>query len=311
MSVPAYHLRPNKAVDRFLLIEAIRRLEPLNGLGQYTYYSMGGPYLEDFRTVYELCNEISMVSIEKDEQVLERQKFHSPCSTIRFAHMDLFDFIRDYEADEELSIFWLDFTDLRYRNLESFMLLLGKVAEGSVVKITLRAQASDYFKNSDSFVNEFQGLMIAPHSPPPVDGRQFASAIQDIVQVAAQQALPSQLGVLFQPLTSFHYSDGSWMLTVTGVVCSRAQSQSLKDLFESWQFSNLEWANPTRIDVPFLSTKERLHLQDKLPCSDSVGDQLLAKLGYWLDPSEARTKQQLVQYADFHRHYPYFIRGVP
>ena len=65
MKQPPYHLRPNKAVDRLALVEAIKRLGRMGDLSEYTYYGLGGPYLEDFRLLYELCPEIKMVSIEE------------------------------------------------------------------------------------------------------------------------------------------------------------------------------------------------------------------------------------------------------
>lgn len=50
MTVPAYHLRPNKAVDRNLLMDAIGMLAGMDSDGPrgYTYHGFGGPYLEDF-----------------------------------------------------------------------------------------------------------------------------------------------------------------------------------------------------------------------------------------------------------------------
>ena len=59
MRHPPYHLRTNKAVDRLLLVELLRVLEA-NG-GPFSYYSLGGPFLEDLRvmdhTAVTLCRE--------------------------------------------------------------------------------------------------------------------------------------------------------------------------------------------------------------------------------------------------------------
>ncbi len=53
MTPPAYHLRTNKAIDRFTFIEAIRRMASPKELSECTYYGFGGPYLEDFRLLHE------------------------------------------------------------------------------------------------------------------------------------------------------------------------------------------------------------------------------------------------------------------
>ena len=78
MIQPAYHLRPNKAVDRFVLLEIIRRLEQFEDLADYTYYGLGGPYLEDFRVLYEMRDDIGMVSIESKERIFKRQALSPP-----------------------------------------------------------------------------------------------------------------------------------------------------------------------------------------------------------------------------------------
>ncbi len=310
MSRPAYHLRPNKAIDRLIMVDTIRRLEQFGGLQQYTYYGLGGPYLEDFRILYELSKDIGMVSIEINKEVLKRQAFHRPSRTVRLRCNDLAQFIDEYEPHGK-SIFWLDYTKLRYGYFESFKLLITKVFEGSVVKISLRADPRDFIKEPERFGQRFRNLMENPSSNPPAQASEYAKFIQDMLRVAVQQALPRQLGIVFQPITSFFYSDGTGMLTLTGIVCSVSEVASFRSAFANWHLSNLYWSDPRHIDVPFLSTKERLHLQDKLPCVSSPGQTLLDALGYSLEGKKERTRMQLAQYADFHRHYPYFIKAVP
>ena len=307
---PAYHLRPNKAIDRQLLIDSIRRLEQLWALDEYTYFGFGGPYLEDFRILYELCKDIGMVSIERDAEVVKRQWFHRPSETVRIRHIDLFDFVNQYEGDTK-SIFWLDFTNLRYDNFECFKLLLARVVEGSIVKISLRADPADYLDTPEKFAQRFRSLMPNPSANPPAQSSEYAKFLQDMLRVAVQQALPVQLGVVFQPISSFFYSDGTNMLTLTGIVCGQSLTCPIRELFVDWEFSNVNWNKPLQIDVPFLSTKERLHLQHCLPGSSSVVQGLMFRLGYLLDVDEIRTKRQLANYAAFHRQYPYFIRAMP
>lgn len=319
MKHPAYHLRPNKAVDRFLLIEAIRRLGALGSLREYTYYGLGGPYLEDFRLLYEFCPEIGLVSIEEDEQTFKRQKFHLPCGTLRIARAQMKSFLVQYEPQDMKSIFWLDYTRLEYGNFEDFIALLSKAAEYSMVKITLPAAPNDYFdkqgeepgSRTERFRREFGAVLPDSSSSPPLEPRDFASLLQEMLQIAAQKALPSVMPLTFQPVSSFYYADGKGMFTLTGVICPREQKGAVKKAFEDWQFANLNWAKPKRIDVPVLSTKERLRLQGQLPCRQYAGRVLRKTLGYLIDDDRKTTEAKLKQYADFHRHYPYFMKAVP
>jgi len=119
---PPYHLRPNKAVDRLFFVEAIKRLDRLADLKEYTYYGLGGPYLEDFRLLYEMCPEVKkMVSIEENEDTFRRQEFHLPCGILRLEKTKFKSFLAGYEANDENSIFWLDYTGLEYGHFEDFM----------------------------------------------------------------------------------------------------------------------------------------------------------------------------------------------
>ncbi|MCM2464760.1 O-methyltransferase [Methanoculleus oceani] len=320
MSSPPYHLRKNKAADRFAFIEAIRRLSKLGGdLDEYTYYGMGGPYLEDMRLIYEFCPEVQMVSIEEDPDVYLRQGFHLPCGIIQLKNCDMCSFIAEYESLDSKSIFWLDYTGLDYTHFEDFMTLLGKVAQGSMVKITLRANSRDYGWDKpeeerarliEEFHRKFSEVLPNPNTDLPRENLKFTSLVQEMLQIAAQEALPAVADLAFHPVSSFYYNDGTWMFTLTGVIWPRKDRRVVK-AFKSWEFANLTWENPKLIKIPDLSTKERLHLQKLLPCNGQRGKILSAELGYLIDENAQKTEEALEQYAAFHRYSPYFLRGTP
>ncbi len=311
MKHPPYHLRTNKAVDRFILLEAIRKLQRIGDLSEYTYYGLGGPYLEDFRFLYEFFPELGMVSIEKDADTIKRQEFHLPCGTLRLEHAEFSSFLAQYDSKGKKSIFWLDYTGLTLGAFEDFQVLLGNVATNSMIKITLRAEPSDYHGKADDFRAQFGALMQNPSADPPGTFRQFAGFVQDMLRIAVQEALPAAMGRTFQTLTSFCYADGAGIFTLTGIVCQGAGQTMICDHFKNWPFANLNWGNPKLIDVPFLSTKERQHLQKHLPCDGNTGQRLLTILGYSIGDDRKMSIKKLKQYADFHRCFPYFLRAMP
>jgi hypothetical protein len=292
-------------------IDAIKMLGKLEDLSEYTYYGFGGPYLEDCRLVYESCPAIKMVSIEEDEETYKRQVFHLPCGTLELRRTQFTSFLAQYEANDEKSIFWLDFTGLEYRHFEDLMIVLGKVSANSMIKITLRAHPRDYTKSPGELRKRFDTLMPNPSSNPPSDSAEFANVVQEMTQVACQRALPAVLPLMFQPVSSFYYSDGTGMFTLTGVVCQRDEEAKVRRVFKSLQCSNLDWSRPRHIDVPVLSTKERLHLQHRLPHGNGAGQILRLSLGYLIDEDRKSTELKLQQYADFHRYFPYFMRATP
>lgn len=315
MRTPPYHLRPNKAVDRLTLIDAINIVGTQGGLSQYTYYGMGGPYLEDFRLIYELYPEMKMVCIEEREEVHKRQRFHLPCGSgrLKLQKMDFSSFLANYEARDEKSVFWLDYTDLEFANFDDFMELLGKVGADSIIKITLRCHPRDYqdLKRRDEFQKRFEALLPATFTTVPNTMKDFSVTVQKMVQIASQKVLPSVAQVMFLPLSSFFYADSSGMFTLTGIVCLRTEVARLRRLFKRWRFANLDWTAPTEINVPNLSTKERLHLQRRLPRRKNAGKALRRSLGYLINEDRAQTEIELQQYADFHRYFPYFVKAIP
>lgn len=324
MNAPAYHLRPNKAADRFAFIDAINLLARTSntGLKEYTYFGLGGPYLEDFRLLYEFCTEINMVSFEIDPEVYNRQLFHRPNRKLKLRNEDIKSFINLYQSNNERSVFWLDYTRLEYEYFQDFETLLGAVAEFSMVKISLRADNRDYWqlrpepqprKNKiQKFRDDFADFLPKPEDAPSSVPGEFAELIQNMLRIASQEALdPLSTNMTFVPVTSFYYADGGGMFTLTGVVCDRANSSRVRDAFSDWNFANLSWAAPRRISVPILSTQERLHLQRLLPTTKNVGKRLRKRLGYLIEANVEETEDALEQYAAFHRYSPYFIRGVP
>ena len=323
MRHPAYHLRPNKVADRFAFMEAIRRLERLSseGLNNYTYCGLGGPYLEDFRLLYEFCPNITMVSVENEHETFKRQCFHLPCSNLKLLRLDMASYLTQFDPGNMKSVFWLDYTGLEYSNFEEFKYLLSTVLEESMIKITLRCEPRDYWgikspKRRKQKVNEFHAkfasLMTIPSAKPPRKLEGFAYFLQGMLRVAAVQALPPTATTLrFIPVSSFCYTDGTGMFTLTGIVCEEGRRTEVERVFTDWAFVNLAWDRPKLIDVPLLSTKERLHLQHLLPCNSIKGEALRKSLGYLIDDDLEKTEEALEQYAAFHRYSPYFVRGVP
>ena len=314
MRHPPYHLRVNKAVDRAALVEAVGFLANGDSLGNYTYYGMGGPFLEDHRLLYSAYPQLRLVSIEEDEQTYQRQQFHRPCSdeVLDLRHQDFRSFFRTYESTDQKSIVWADYTDLQYEHVDNFVALLQTLPNGSMVKTTLSCNASSYLddKAKRRFREQF-GAVLSPSVTIPAQERQFACMLQGIMQVATQQALHGIRDREFQPVSSIYYSDGVGMYTLTGVLCSSEERPALRARFTGWQFASLDWGIPLHVDVPELTTKERHYLQSLLPCPNGAGSALQQHLGYWIDYEEAKSAAKLGQWAQYHRYAATFVRASP
>jgi len=316
MRHPPYQLTPNKAVDRLIFMDAIRRLRTPGNADDCSYYSLGGPYLEDCKLVYECFPNMRMVSIEHDVDTYRRQQFHLPCGNLTLLNTDLASFLAAFDTDGGASVLWLDNVGLEYAHFDAFMTALQRVGAGSMIKITLEASVK---WNSGSkrdgerrlrFSEKYVDLMPDPGAALPIGDTDLAFMLQAMIRIASERALHGS-SLVFQPVSSFLYRDGVTMVTLTGVVCDHAEVGPVVENFGDWELANLDWSKPRRIDLPILTTKERLHLQGHLPCPKDAGRALYQLLGYQIEEGEERTRAQLQQYADYHRYSPYFVRAVP
>ena len=303
---PPYHLRINKAIDRFLLVEILEILKRhCKKMSGYTYYGFGGPFLEDCKLVYNRFPEIKIVSIERDEQTFERQKFHRFSKNLNLVQNEFSDFLESFSGNSG-EIFWLDYTDRKLVRFREFQSILGKVSENSVVRITIRAERNG--QKLENFQRRYSG--IAPGKIRGIDMREpshFVKLLQDMFQTASIHVLPEVGESVFQLLNSSYYKDSTQMLSITGIVCNKDEVLKIRKWFKDWKFANLDWETPHKINVPTLSVKERLYLEQYLPTTKKTGLFLSRALGYKIDEDEEHI-EQLKQYEEFHQYYPYFAR---
>ena len=306
MKHPPYHLRVNKAIDRFLLVEILDILKKYCDMSNYTYYGFGGPFLEDCKLIHNRCPEIKTVSIETNQETFKRQGFHKVAKNLDLRLENFTNFLANFSSTGR-EIFWLDYTDLKIRHFDDFMSVLGKVSEKSIVKITIRA--ARYDKAWEDFQREYDHILPASPDITAIERPlRFAKLLQKMIQIASQKALPASGESIFQLLDSSHYSDQTHMLSITGIVCNKKEVSEIQQWFKNWHFANLKWKTPRRIDVPILSTKERLHLEKYLPTKAKTGRSLSRALGYRIDDSEPKHIEKLKQYEEFYQYYPYFAR---
>lgn len=329
MKHPPYHLRTNKAVDRLLLAEIIRALGSDSQFSDFTYYSLAGPFLEDLRVMDHFFPEMKLVSIESNMHTYKRQLFNQFCSRLNLRESSLSEFLmHEYEPNCK-DVFWLDYTDLKFKRFSEFQQLLKIAIPTSIIRITLRAEPEininsliDRLTDEEvaklkgqvqrNFIQEFDQII------PPLDLESvfhsysgYAKLVQMMVKLAASQALDFPGSeVDFLPVQCARYNDNTQMVTVTGIVCRREEIQEIKNRMNSVRFSDFGWEKIAKIDVPALTVKERLFLEEYLPVNEGqdAGELLLERLGYNIDNSAKLSKLKLSHYADCHRDYPNFVQ---
>ena len=323
----AYHLRPNKAIDRNLFIALLERVGRVRNVSDYEYIGFGGPMLEDYKALHAALRITRMHSIERDEHTFKRQRFNKPAGFVNLHFKDSGDFFRTHAFSQEGTIVWLDYVDFKQKTqLDELVSVASGLDCHDVIKITLNANATN-LGEEDKPPHERAKLRLTnfiqrmgDYAPPDLTAADMqAKAFPRTLQACVKRALgglPSgHGGRYFQILSSFLYSDGQPMLTVTGIIFktpARAAAAEFKRIsrLSRWPFANLDWAAPLPISVPALTAKERMRLDEVLPFARGSDAQWQARLERHLGYKPGSAPDSLAHYARYYRTYPHFSRIV-
>lgn len=325
MKHPPYHLRPNKAVDRLLLVDLLRHWKTKDKVREYRYVGLGGPFLEDLRVLAQAFPGLRLTSIEKNQQTLLRQGRHISSKGTTLIQKDFTSYLNEDFSEDELVVVWLDYTNLKLAYFADLRNLLPRVRAESIIKFSVPADPERWLvrqtPNVDKsviaaldaeytaeFNTEFDDLLDPKIGSTSELSTDFPAMIQRMVRIAAQKALPANSGMTFQILCSATYSDGTPMISITGMVCETKDAVKIAHDFSKWQFANTDWSAPKEIDVPDLSLQERIWLERHLPCKSNTGKGIQKRLGYKIDSSADKSLRKLKNFQDFYSLYPQFVR---
>jgi hypothetical protein len=323
MRHPAYNLRPNKAVDRSLLVERIHELEEaqLINTKDCVYYGFGGPFLDDFRILADHFPWMSFHSLEKKAHTYKRQKFHKFSPRINLHHHSVEQFLanEDMKSAAHL-IWWLDYTNLGENELKDITSLANSLSPGDFLRVTANAdvmfdieQLPEAFRQTafkdavreefDRFKSKYEGYLPDGLTPPEVfDDQIYPTLCVSMIEKALGNRSNSASTRIWH-ISSRVYRDGVQMVTCEFYISPRIYSGDNKGL----KYLNNCLKNaptPELINVPNLSIKERLHLEGITPKHIGNINRLGKKLGYNIDNSQNLHQQAIEQYARFHKHYP-------
>lgn len=319
-----YRLRPNKAVDRELFLTLLTRLAPGLGLESYQYIGLGGPFLEDFRLVHARLGIQSMICIESEEAVHQRQLFNRPVECIECVHTTLEDFIDTREFCGPI-ILWLDFTEPSELSaqIELFARTIGSAAIGSILRITLNANpaalgqpSSDevsivipgYLKATNDkptiqewrlsrFKERLGGIFPTGLTPDKMSRRNFGKCVLHSLWLAVAKAALSLSDRNIEWALCCHYSDGQPMVTATALI-TRSANEPIATLVRDWEFYSTP-KEPLLLEMPALSTLERLTME-------AASDPKLS-LGFDLPVSDMKV-DPIASFKRFYRVFPHFSR---
>lgn len=318
-SIP-YHLRPNKAVERGLFIQSLRKINKYMNISDYRYIGFGGPFLEDFKALHHELKISDMLCIEKDENVRLRQQFNRPLSCIDFLEeaCSASEFINEYKFDKA-SIVWFDFVSFKDLNhqLSDVSRLLSNLCHGDIFKVTLNANSANLgsVENESELMEyrlkKFKDLVTSDFQPHDLNeesmySKAFPSALLRVLCRAVAKGMASARELEAVPISAFVYEDGQKMLTATGIVLDKSKKGEFfeKTHIDTWPYYSRAWEAPKNITLPALSARERLQIEQMLP--GGTYEEIRESLGFFIGSREREAKEQMENFMSYYRSFPWF-----
>lgn len=319
-----YRLRQNKSVDRELFLGLLGRLAATLKLEEYQYVGLGGPFLEDFRLIHARLGLKDLVCIEAEENVHKRQLFNRPIDQITCVNSTLEDYLDETEFEKPV-IIWFDYTDPRAitDQIERFAQSISTVPVYSIFRITLNANPAslgtpkpeelavevDGFERPDGqkktiqewrldrFHERLGSLFPSGLKPEEMTFKNYGSCVLRALYLAIENETLKLTDRNIVWALATHYADGQPMVTATLVICPE-DVQPVKTLVENWEYHSTP-SLPLMLDMPALSTLERLTMES---CDDAKD-----KMGFEL-PKSDMGEDPLNSFRKFYRFFPHFSR---
>jgi hypothetical protein len=305
-----YSVRPNKSVERKLIVEAISRLPPELRLEDYRYIGMGAMWFVDFVLFHRFFRIQDMISVEKENHA--RAYFNRPYSCIKVIEGETTALLDDGQLPlkDKRSVAWFDYDGLLSASvLKDIQYVCWNAPVGSILLVTVNANKNFYRKSDgidklsveESMVTDFGKLVPSPF---PDDGDTRLGFPKLLGKMLRDHAIRTVLAgrklIEFLPLFDFAYEDGSPMVTVGGILCDpRLRAACIGS--SAFVLAYVGKAAQYRVEVPPLTFREKHAIDQLLPAlQPPLAENLQKALQFSL------TATQIENYCRFYPYYPLF-----
>lgn len=308
-----YSLRPAKAVERRMLCDLFRRLEPLGRVESYQYVGFGSIYFSDFLLFHQLLGISQMVSVEKEETNWPRFDFNKPfrCVDLKLGHSNVVLPTLDWS---KRSIVWLDYDGkLDKEVLADIATFCSKATSGSMLLITVNVEpergplGASPTEQIQLRLKTFADSIGEDKVPVDVTGADlraggFAAVCRRVIDNEMRAILNARNGPLahdkkvsYRQLVHLTYADDAQMMTVGGLVYENHEQPLVdKCAFDDLVFVRTE-TEAVNVRAPKFTQKEIRTLNAKLP--ELLADEATL-------PGVPQT--DVSEYAKIYRYYPSF-----
>lgn len=308
-----YNTRPNKAIERKMINEALSRLSFIRELQEYRYIGMGATYFTDFNLFHKSLGIKNMVSIEQEESKRARFELNRPFSCINMAYGSSTNILPNLELEKHNNIIWLDYDygleDFIFSDLD---IIVANSKVGSTFLISLNVLPQNKGTKEEKLQNIIDkiGRQRIPNKFLELNlGAKniYIELIYELINRQINKSLLERNGdkqdkVYYKQIFNYFYQDGAPMLTIGGILhdnemrtkINRMNLENLKHLsFNSQQY---------KIQCPNLTYREVQILNNLLPkeldisITGNIKNPELKKLPL--------NHGDIINYSEIYRYYP-------
>jgi hypothetical protein len=302
-----YSVRPNKNVERKLMVECLKKLAKCFPVSAYTYIGMGSLWFIDFILAHRDLSIQEMYSIELPQHS-DRAEFNRPFNCIRIVPGETTKVLPRLGLKDKNAIIWLDYDKgLSSPFVEDLRIVATEGAVGTVVIVTINAhpaQISGQRDENDKPIPPIKVLSdaVGALAPQSLKGYTDKMGLANLLGQILFDHLQGSIARAgrkdeFAAIFNFCYSDGAPMTTIGGMIVSENESNLLGKC-ELPEYARGK--EQVLIEVPPLTRKEKTELDRLLPAKVPLTQEDIKKLGFKL------RQAQLDAYSKFYIHYPLF-----
>ena len=277
-----YLLRPNKSVERKMVCEMLAGISSVKELTSYCYIGFGSTYFADFILFHRRLGISNMISIEGDEQAINRCEFNKPYACIELKIGKSSNILPNLRINEFESIIWLDYDykicDDVFSDIDT---VIAKMKPDSFFMLSINADKRSLKDNADNDTDDAMQYLIHllgedrfpnQYSDKKLTDKMYLEILYYTISQQIDMAVQNRNGmdkhkVVFQQTIHFTYKDGVKMLTIGGFLL---EEEKVEDRLVKMQIQNLKFykngKEPFNIQCPILSLKEIQALNKYLPC---------------------------------------------
>lgn len=296
-----YDLRPAKQVERRMILDTFQAMSEAGfAIRDYQYTGMGSIYFVDFLLFHRLLGIKRMLSVENDYRIEKRVRFNKPFADVTIEMASVGRVIPTLSKDLR-HILWLDYDfQLRRDALEDVVLASQTLPAGSVLIVTFDVEPPPGDGAADwkvYFEGEAENYVPFDATVSSFARSELGFTIGSTVVNAIKQGLAGRPEMRYLPMFSFLYADGHQMLTVGGVLGGATEEGCVGALkTRNLEFLRLDaGARPFEIQVPRITRKERLLLDQHMPCAPG-----------WRPEEFELSSEEVASYRSVYRYYPVY-----